>query len=247
MIIESMNTEVKHIESVPGRAKRARALAALGDPTRLGVMELLSVQDLSPDVLAAALEVSGNLLAHHLKVLEAEGLIVRTHSQSDRRRIYVQAVDGVLDALLPQATVFEVPRVVFVCTHNSARSVLAEAIWRESSDVPSASAGTHPAEQINPQAQEVARRSGLTLDGAIPRSLDTVVQPDDLVVSVCDSVNEELSPFTQAHVHWSIPDPAAIGTDDAFTDAVEELRDRISLLAPRVHRLRTSSELKALA
>lgn len=247
MIIESMTTEVKHTESVPSRAQRARALAALGDPTRLGVMELLSVQDLSPDVLAAALEVPGNLLAHHLKVLEAEGLVVRTHSQSDRRRIYVQAVDGVLDSLLPQSSVFEVPRVVFVCTHNSARSVLAEAIWRESSDVPSASAGTHPAAQVNPRAQEAAQRFGLALDSALPRSLDTVVQPDDLVVSVCDSVNEELSPFANAHVHWSIPDPAAIGTDDAFSDAVEELRERISLLAPRVHRRRISPQRKAHA
>jgi protein-tyrosine-phosphatase len=123
--------------------------------------------------------------------------------------------------------------------------VLAEAIWRESSDVPSASAGTHPAEQINPRAQEAAKRFGLTLEGALPRSLDTVVQPDDLVVSVCDSVNEELSPFTQAHVHWSIPDPAAIGTASAFTDAVEELRERIDLLAPRVHRKNTSSHRKA--
>ena len=242
-----MSTEVKHSEEAPSREQRARALAALGDPTRLGVMELLCVQDLSPDVLAAALEVSGNLLAHHLKVLEAEGLIVRTHSQSDRRRIYVQAVDGVLDSLLPQSSTFEVPRVVFVCTHNSARSVLAEAIWRETSDVPAASAGSHPAERINVRAGEAAERIGLTLTSKSPQAIEDVVRPDDLVVSVCDSVNEELAPFANPHVHWSIPDPAAVGTDAAFNIAVDELRERITLLAPRVRRGRVTTQRKARA
>ena len=197
-------------------------------------MDLLAVQDLSPDALAAALEVPGNLLAHHLKVLEAAGLVRRVHSKNDRRRTYVQAIPEATAGLLPEPGGLEAPRVVFVCTHNSARSVLAEALWREVSDVPTASAGTHPAERVNPGATRAARRLGLALAEHGPQRIDDVVRPGDLVVSVCDSVNEELEPMTNRRIHWSIPDPAAVGTDGAFDDAVDELRDRVTHLASRV-------------
>lgn len=225
--------------------QRARVLAALGDPTRLGVMDLLAVQDLSPDALASALEVPGNLLAHHLKVLEAAGLVQRVHSKNDRRRTYVQAIPETAIGLLPESVGFEAPRVVFVCTHNSARSVLAEALWRGVSDVPAASAGTHPAEQVNPGARRAARRLGLTLPDHGPQRIDDVVRPDDVVVSVCDSVNEELEPMANTRIHWSIPDPAAIGSDAAFDDTVDELRDRVTHLASRVTYRRPARTRKA--
>ncbi len=216
------------------REDRARTLAALGDPTRLGIMDLLAVQDLSPDALAAALEVPGNLLAHHLKVLEGAGLIRRVASRNDRRRTYVQAVDDAMAGLLPAAGGLTAPRVVFVCTHNSARSVLADALWRSASDVPSASAGTQPAEAINPGARRAAARHGLTIAQAAPAAMADVVRPDDLLVSVCDAVNEELGSVGNSRIHWSVPDPAAVGTAAAFDAAIEELRDRVAHLAPRV-------------
>jgi protein-tyrosine-phosphatase/DNA-binding HxlR family transcriptional regulator len=218
---------------------RAQVLSALGDPVRLGVVDLLRLQDLSPDALANDLHVPGNLLAHHLKVLEAAGVIERLPSQHDRRRVYVHLVDGALDGLLPAPAELAVPRVVFVCTHNSARSVLAEALWRESSDVPAASAGTEPAAAVNPKARAAATAAGLDVGAARPRSIDEVLRPDDLVVSVCDSVNEELAPIANPHIHWSVPDPSRVGTARAFTDAVTDLRDRVHHLAPRVtHRNR---------
>ena len=225
--------------------RRARVLQALGDPVRLAVVEQLRLQDLSPDRLAAALDVPGNLLAHHLKVLEAAGLIERTHSQNDRRRTYVRLLDSALDGLLPGPEVLAVPRVVFVCTHNSARSVLAEALWREVSDVPSASAGTHPAPRVNPRARRIARRVGLDLGQAVPQEIGAVVTDDDLLVSVCDSVNEELGPRPNPRLHWSVPDPSRIGTDAAFGAAVDELRERVSHLAPRVQYRRHSTSRKA--
>lgn len=220
-------------------------LAALGDPTRLGVMELLAVQDLSPDALAMALEVPGNLLAHHLKVLEGAGLIRRVHSKNDRRRTYVQAVDGALRGLLPEPVALSAPRVVFVCTHNSARSVLADAIWRTASNVPSTSAGTHPAARINPRARTAARRSGLTLTQDAPQSIEDVLRPDDVVVSVCDAVNEELGPIDNPHFHWSIPDPAAIDTDAAFAETVRELDVRVHDLASLIHHRPTPPNRRA--
>lgn len=216
------------------RGDRARVFAALGDPHRLGVVDLLQVQDLSPDALAAALEIPGNLLAHHLKVLESAGVITRTHSQNDGRRIYVQLVDDALEGLLPQPSTVVAGRVVFVCTHNSARSVLAEALWRDASDVPTTSAGTHPAERFNPSAISTAERLGLTVAGRAPQSIDDVLRPDDMVVSVCDSVNEELGEVPNRRFHWSVPDPARVGTDAAFAGAVDDLRARVAHLAPRV-------------
>ena len=137
-MVDSMNVDSNPTAWVERRERRARALAALGDPTRLGAMDLLAVQDLSPDALSAALEVPGNLLAHHLKVLEIAGLVRRVQSKNDRRRTYVHAVEDGMAGLLPEPGFLETSRVLFVCTHNSARSVLAEALWREASDVPSA-------------------------------------------------------------------------------------------------------------
>jgi len=216
------------------RGGRARVFAALGDAHRLGVVDLLQVQDLSPDALAAALEIPGNLLAHHLKVLEAAGVITRTHSQNDKRRIYVQLVDDALEGLLLPPATMTAPRVVFVCTHNSARSVLAEALWRDVSDVPTTSAGTHPAERINPRAIKAADRLGLTVASRQPQSIEDILQPDDVVVSVCDSVNEDLGELPNRRFHWSVPDPARVGTDAAFASAVDDLRVRVAHLAPRV-------------
>jgi protein-tyrosine-phosphatase/DNA-binding HxlR family transcriptional regulator len=216
------------------REARARILAALGDPTRLAVVDLLQEDDLSPDALSAALEVSGNLLAHHLKVLEGVGIVARRASQNDRRRTYVHLVEGTLDDLLAPVELIAAPRVVFVCTHNSARSVLAEAIWNGVSTVPSASAGTHPADRVNHRAVTAARRADLDLRTDVPRSIDDVLRPDDVIVSVCDAVNEELGPLPNLHLHWSIPDPARQDTDEAFNEAMTEIRERVAHLAPRV-------------
>lgn len=218
---------------------------ALGDPLRLGVVDLLQGQDASPDALAAALDVPGNLLAHHLKVLESAGVITRTGSQNDRRRTYVRLVEAALDGLLHPPVSIEAPRVVFVCTHNSARSVLAEALWRSMSDVPSASAGTQPADRINPRARSAARRAGLTVQADGPRAIDDVVLPDDVVVSVCDAVNEELGALPNPRFHWSVPDPSRLDTDAAFATAVADLSDRVSHLAPRIRYRRHTHTRKA--
>lgn len=232
-MVESMNAE-RTTSARSGRVERARVLAALGEPIRLGVVDLLQTQDLSPDALARALHVPGNLLAHHLKVLESAGVVTRAHSQNDRRRTYVQLVVGALEGLLPQPEPLTAPRVVFVCTHNSARSVLAEAVWHTLSDVPSASAGTHPAPRINPRATKAARRAGLTIVPSAPQAIEDVLRPDDVVVSVCDSVNEELGDLTHPHFHWSIPDPARTDTDEAFTAALAQINERVTQLAPRI-------------
>ncbi len=222
-------------------SQRVLILSALADPNRLSVVDALQLQDLSPDALSAALQVPGNLLAHHLKVLESAGVITREHSQHDRRRTYIRLVRGSLEGLLPPPEEMSASRVVFVCTHNSARSVLADALWREVSDVPSTSAGTDPADQVNPRARKAAEKYGLTIAQRTPQSIEDVLRPDDVIVSVCDSVNEEIGPRENTRIHWSVPDPVRVGTDAAFNTTVSELRQRVDQLAPlmRPHRYTT--------
>ncbi|PHX61292.1 MAG: ArsR family transcriptional regulator [Actinobacteria bacterium] len=215
-------------------SSRVARFAALGDPVRLAIADLLHDGDLSPDTLTASLQIPGNLLAHHLKILTEVGLITRTRSQADGRRTYLHLeLDG-FDDLLPAASAISTRRVVFVCTENSARSVMAEAIWREVSNVPVSSAGTDPAFRINPRTRTAVRRAGLLLEQREPRDLDEVLKPSDLVVSVCDGVNEKLVNRRNPRLHWSIADPARVGSDAAFAQTFDEIRSRVSVLAPHV-------------
>jgi len=229
-----MNIDANSNVDTLSREQRARVFAALGDPIRLGIMDLLHLSDRSPDSLASALGIPGNLLAHHLNVLHEVGLISRSPSRHDRRRTYVHLTSQAAQDVHFSPENFVVPRVVFVCTHNSARSILAQSIWRQASAVPSASAGTHPADQINPGAQSAALRHGISIQQATPQLISEVVAPADLVVSVCDSVNEELGDIPNTHLHWSIPDPVATGSDQAFDHAITDLQYRIAHLATQV-------------
>jgi ArsR family transcriptional regulator, arsenate/arsenite/antimonite-responsive transcriptional repressor / arsenate reductase (thioredoxin) len=127
-----------------------------------------------------------------------------------------------------------VPRVVFVCTQNSARSQLAAAIWSRRSRVPAASAGTRPAERVHPRAVKIGRRHGLDPDSWRTAQVSDVLKPDDLVIAVCDIAYEHLPADSRPRVHWSVPDPAPANTDTAFEAAYVEIAGRIDRLAPLV-------------
>lgn len=219
------------------RRERAALHAALGDPTRLAVVDALLLGDVSPGLLAARLSIGSNLLAHHVKVLESVGLVTRVRSEGDRRRWYLRLDSSVLGGTIaaPRLTI---PRVVFVCTHNSARSQLASALWRGRSRVPVASAGTHPASRVHPRAVSVARRHSLHLGGARPTPVSDVLTDDDLVVTVCDSAHEQMEHELQGRVqptlHWSIPDPATRDTDEAFESAYAAVAANVDRLLPAV-------------
>jgi protein-tyrosine-phosphatase len=205
--------------------------AALADPARLRITDMLADGDASPSELAAVLGMPSNLLAHHLRVLEEAGLLTRRRSEGDRRRTYLHLVPGALGALAGPAA-RPARRVLFVCTANSARSHLAAALWRQASAVPAASAGTHPACAIDPGAVAAARRHGLPLRRLRPRHISDVQVDGDLVITVCDMAHEELGPL--AAVHWSVPDPVPAGDDAGFDAALDELARRVSQLAPRL-------------
>jgi ArsR family transcriptional regulator, arsenate/arsenite/antimonite-responsive transcriptional repressor / arsenate reductase (thioredoxin) len=205
--------------------------AALGEPARLAIVDRLVLGDVSPTEIGRELGLPSNLLAHHLKLLEQAGVVERSHSEGDHRRTYLRLRPQALAGLMP-AGLRTAPRVLFVCTHNSARSQLAAALWARQSPVPAASAGTHPAARVHPRAAAVARRRGLSLARARPTRVEEVLDDTDLVVAVCDKAHEELGP--RDRLHWSVPDPARVDTDDAFDQAFQDLADRIDRLVPAV-------------
>lgn len=219
-----MNTERTDLEA------RAARHATLGDPARLRIVDLLTLGDLAPRELQDRLGMPSNLVAHHLSVLEREGMILRRRSEADRRRSYVHLVHGAFEQLGP-STSAAARRVLFVCTANSARSQLAAQLWAQRSPIPAASAGTHPAAAIAAGAIATAERHGLPLPEAAPQLLADVAADTDLIITVCDAAHEELGSDA---LHWSVPDPVPAGTDAAFDAAYDDLATRIESLAMRV-------------
>lgn len=131
-------------------------------------------------------------------------------------------------------------RVLFVCTGNSARSQLAEAIlnWKGKGRFTASSAGSHPAERVNPYAIRELEDRGIPWSGSVPRGLGEVEkQPWDLVITVCDRAKESCPVFS-AHptmAHWGLPDPAEVNGDEsakraAFRDTFVAISRRIDLL-----------------
>ncbi len=209
---------------------RARAHAALGDPHRLQMVDALALGDRTFQELAAAADLPGNAAAHHLGVLESAGLIQRRASEGDRRRRYIslrpERVRGLmqLPALSPNL-------VLFVCTHNSARSQFAAALWRRQTGRPADSAGSQPADRIHPLAARTAATFGLDLSGMAPKGYAAITATPDLVISVCDRAHEAGSPFAAPTLHWSVPDPIRSGTRTAFRSAFADIAERVDRLA----------------
>ncbi|WP_245966900.1 ArsR family transcriptional regulator [Sphaerisporangium album] len=208
--------------------RRAAVHAALAEPVRLAMTDALLLGDRSPGELGEQTGLSTSLLAHHLRVLQEAGVVERSRSEADRRRSYVRLRPQALAGLGPAAVSVAAPRVLFVCTHNSARSQLAAALWQQASAVPAASAGTAPASRVHPGALATARRHGLRLDPRATAHLDQTLEPGDFLVAVCDNAYEQLE--HRPHLHWSVPDPVAVGSDQAFEEAFADLHARIGRL-----------------
>jgi len=131
-------------------------------------------------------------------------------------------------------------RVLFVCTGNSARSQMAEAILNAKGQgrIAAASAGSRPAARVNPYAIETLREFQIPWAGNAPRGIDGLEREQwDFVVTVCDRAKEScpIFPGRPMLAHWSIPDPAEVEGDDAtkraaFRTAFLDLSHRIDLL-----------------
>ena len=134
--------------------------------------------------------------------------------------------------------------VLFLCTGNSARSVLAEALLndRGAGRFRAWSAGSHPVGRVNPLAIAVLEQAGLATDGLRSKSWDEFARPDapalDFVFTVCDSAANETCPLWPGRpvtAHWGLPDPAAVQGAEAekaraFRDTFIALDRRIGLL-----------------
>ena len=134
--------------------------------------------------------------------------------------------------------------VLFLCTGNSARSILGEALLNSlgKGRFRAWSAGSHPGGRVNPFALEILSRNGFATEGLRSKSWDEFAAPGapefDFIFTVCDSAAAETCPVWPGHpmsAHWGIPDPAAVEGDDetkrrAFRDAFSRLQRRISLL-----------------
>lgn len=215
-------------------AFRARIHAALGEEHRLRIVDALRWSDRTPSELRALTGLESNLLSFHLDVLAEAGLIARRPSQGDARRRYVTLCWDTLDGMQPA---IDVPDglVLFVCSRNAARSQLAAALWHARTGRTAASAGTEPADRVDPLARRVAREHDLTLVGDRPRHYDEIEEQPALVVSVCDRARESGLPWTAPQVHWSVTDPVA-GQRADYETAYRDLRGRVERLAAAAER-----------
>ncbi len=133
--------------------------------------------------------------------------------------------------------------VLFLCTGNSARSVLAEALLNQMGEgrFRAFSAGSFPKGEVHPVALSVLHTLGLPAAGLRSKSWDEFAAPGapklDFIFTVCDNAAGETCPIWPGHpmtAHWGLPDPAAVGGSDAeqhvaFLDTVRMLRNRIAL------------------
>jgi protein-tyrosine-phosphatase len=112
----------------------------------------------------------------------------------------------------------EAKRVLFLCTGNSARSQMAEALLRHvgGSRFPAFSAGTEPRSTVHPRALETLRRNHIPVDDLVPKNVSKFAgQSFDYVITLCDNAREHCPAVPGAEsIHWSFPDPAE-ETDDA--------------------------------
>ena len=135
--------------------------------------------------------------------------------------------------------------VLFLCTHNSARSILAEATLNHISKgkFKAYSAGSSPRENQtpNPMALQALEKAGISIDGLSSKSWDIFALPDaphmDLVITVCDNAAGEVCPFwpgQPATAHWGYADPSEVaGTDavklEAFMQTLIQIKRRLDL------------------
>lgn len=131
-------------------------------------------------------------------------------------------------------------KVLFLCTGNSARSQMAEAILnaRGRGRFLAESAGSQPAAQVNPFAVAALREAGISWQGHPPRGLDGLENGEwDIVITVCDQAREAcpLFPGRRVIAHWGMSDPAAVEGDSeqkrrAFREALQLISQRLDLL-----------------
>ena len=222
-------------------------LSLAGHPLRWRLLRELARSDQRVGELCIRSGKQQSLVSYHLRRLRDGGLVFTRRSLADGRdTYYVLDLAGCGDRLRGAAAALHpglataaplLPlahaRVLFLCTGNSARSQMAEALTEQLSDgaVSAASAGSRP-KPLHPEAVRAMRAYGLDIGGRRTKHLSEFAgERFDSVITLCDRVREVCPEFAGAPdtIHWSIPDPAAEGAP-AFDRTAEELRLRIHFL-----------------
>jgi protein-tyrosine-phosphatase len=233
-------------------------LGLLSDPLRWQLVDELGRSDRRVGELVQLVGKPQNLVSYHLAELRRAGVVTARRSSADGRDVYYRADlfrcrDLLGDAglsLHPGLSVGPTqppasglrrgrPRLLFLCTGNSARSQIAEALveHRSAGTVEARSAGSRP-KPLHPNAVRVMAERGIDIAGRQTKSLTRFSRNRfDRVVTLCDRVREICPEFPGAPtaVHWSIADPAATGDTDtttypAFERVADEIEGRVALL-----------------
>ena len=270
-----------------------RSLSALAHEARLRVFRALVVaghHGLTPSDLVDKLSIAPNTLSFHLKELSNAELV--SQERQGRSVLYRAAIptmnnllayltenccEGVacmpMQALTPNPlttvsvnTMTEMTKplnILFLCTHNSARSILAEALLNDMSHLRfkaySASSSPRDNQQPNPLGLHVLQNAGVSTEGLRSKSWDEFATPDapqmDLIITVCDNAAGEVCPIWPGHpatAHWGYPDPSeGEGTDEekleAFKQTMFMIRRRLEILTNLPHEKLQMSALQSTA
>jgi protein-tyrosine-phosphatase/DNA-binding transcriptional ArsR family regulator len=233
-------------------------------PLRWRLLTELADSDYRVRELATRVDQPQNLVSYHLRLLRDGGLVAATRSSFDGRDSYYhldldRCADALTDTgaalhpalrrnaapLIPPVEHKQSPpiAVLFVCTGNSARSPIAEALLRHhtAGRVAVTSAGSRPKRRVHPNTLRVLRVAyGIDIFGQRPQHLDTLAgRRFDHVITLCDRAREVCPEFPHhpRRAHWSIPDPATADDTDqasypAFQRTAADIDTRIRHLLP---------------
>jgi protein-tyrosine-phosphatase len=227
----------------------------VGHPLRWRLLRQLARSDRRVRELVTLTVQPQNLVSYHLARLRASGLVTARRSSFDGRDTYyhldlalcAESLAGTGAALHPGLRLGSPApapgagpySVLFLCTGNSARSQMAEALARARSggQVEASSAGSHP-KPLHPYAVRAMAEHGIDLAGQYPKHLSVFTgRSFDCVVTLCDRVREVCPDFIggPGYIHWSIADPAGVGGGDeasysAFRQTAAEIDTRVAFL-----------------
>jgi protein-tyrosine-phosphatase len=224
----------------------------LANDLRWGLLKALTTGDHQVNELVTQLQQPMNLVSYHLKKMRDDALVTTRRSEADGRDVYYSldlnhlrqmyleagmALHPAMGVNLPSLDVsqLEPKRILFVCTHNSARSQMAEGLLRHLSQgyLDVLSAGSHPT-TVHPDAIRTMDGFGIDISHQHSRPLsDFAGQAFDYVITVCDKAREVCPTFpgSGAPMHWGFPDPVVIQDDDeraaVFERTARQLKSRI--------------------
>jgi protein-tyrosine-phosphatase/DNA-binding transcriptional ArsR family regulator len=246
------------VGATTGEITSGEFLSVVADAHRWQLLAALAASDRRVGELTELTGTRQSLVSYHLAQLRDAGLISARRSSADRRDTYYRADLARCGELFGQASASlhpglrlvpaepapmprrrgRKPRVLFLCTGNSARSQMAEALLetRSGGTVEARSAGSHP-KVLHPNGVRVMAERGVSIAGRPTKHLSRFARSRfDRVITLCDKVKEICPDFPgrPAVAHWSMADPASGGDDDAtypaFVRTADEIDQRVGLL-----------------